>query len=759
MSSLKRRRLSASSSTIGLGESARSPPQSRIEHDRNSHATSGLSTSASGSRRNPLADSGSDSELNVARGSRDHSRDHERQQYDNEHRVQEDDDDDEEEHCAICLSPIANKTVVSPCMHGQFCWGCMKAWSDQSRKCPLCLGPIKLLFHTIRSPTDYAIHYLHTLTTASSSASDDYAHAFASSSNRARGQVPLSLPRHALYGRRQLKRQEDDATWRERKEERALERRRYIYREGLYAKHVASNRFTGFKPFTPQQFANNPDLKARVIKFVRRELQVFPNVDVTFLTTYFGSICSQLDLRSSAAVRLLSDFIPPDDAEHLAHEIVMFARSPFQTLEGFDRMIQYGRPVSAVPKLDVSEQRPSSGKASNQIAYRPAGERLTEFELRRVTPGQAARHDERTQRYSRSVYDDHSYSRHDRSRKTADTSDRKRSRSRESGCHEERLAEAKLYAANDYIAVKNPATIIASSSAKYPQTPEIDQERERAGRNPTPSESDAISFGNESPRSEYDDDGRWEVGMTSEPLKDKTEVMQLAIFGAASRKDGPTEEVGSGEPQIAPTIKEGPNSRRMARIVDKGPTPKPSNSVSRVDKGDEASVVRATTAGPATDLRAKLQARLTAEYRAALVTRAQAQAPALPEALEHTTQQDLRAHLQERLRREKQLTQAQDGDNNFVKLDTKFSDETRRMLLARLEEEKALLGIVTGPSDDSVEADQHDGAKLENAADGQKAEERLRARLRLKTLEKQTGELKEKLMKAKLVKARRQVMQ
>jgi hypothetical protein len=44
------------------------------------------------------------------------------------------DEDDETPHCAICLSPIANKTVISPCLHGQFCWGCIKAWSDQSRR-------------------------------------------------------------------------------------------------------------------------------------------------------------------------------------------------------------------------------------------------------------------------------------------------------------------------------------------------------------------------------------------------------------------------------------------------------------------------------------------------------------------------------------------------------------------------------------------------------------------------------------------------
>jgi len=45
-----------------------------------------------------------------------------------------------------------------------------------------------------------------------------------------------------------------------------------IYREGLYAKHVASNRYTGFKPFSPQTFASNSELKAKVIKFIRREV-------------------------------------------------------------------------------------------------------------------------------------------------------------------------------------------------------------------------------------------------------------------------------------------------------------------------------------------------------------------------------------------------------------------------------------------------------------------------------------------------------
>ncbi|GAA5877681.1 hypothetical protein JCM16303_000203 [Sporobolomyces ruberrimus] len=258
----------------------------------------------------------------------------------------QDNDDQDEDVCAICLAPIDNKTVVYPCHHGQFCWNCIRAWTDQSRKCPLCLGPIEHLIHNIRSAKDYSTYHLlplHTLTSSSSNLPP------LRSSRRPPPPSPStsSLPRHALYGRQSIQTL-DTPTPRERLEEIALERRKYIYREGLYAKHVASNRYTGFKPFSPQVFNLNQELKAKVIKFIRRELQVFPAVDVSFLTTYLISIASQLDLRSPAALRLVSDFLSDSDAQHLVHEVVTFARSPFSSLEGYDRFIQYGRPEKRV---------------------------------------------------------------------------------------------------------------------------------------------------------------------------------------------------------------------------------------------------------------------------------------------------------------------------------------------------------------------------------------------------------------------------
>lgn len=43
--------------------------------------------------------------------------------------------------------------------------------------------------------------------------------------------------------------------------ERAIEKRRLLYQNGLYAKHVASNTFTRFKPIpTPRQFRDNPEM-------------------------------------------------------------------------------------------------------------------------------------------------------------------------------------------------------------------------------------------------------------------------------------------------------------------------------------------------------------------------------------------------------------------------------------------------------------------------------------------------------------------
>ena len=48
-----------------------------------------------------------------------------------------------------------------------------------------------------------------------------------------------------------------------------------------HIQHVASNAHTRFRPNpTPHQLSNSPELQSRCQMFVRRELRVWPNLDV-----------------------------------------------------------------------------------------------------------------------------------------------------------------------------------------------------------------------------------------------------------------------------------------------------------------------------------------------------------------------------------------------------------------------------------------------------------------------------------------------
>lgn len=138
--------------------------------------------------------------------------------------------------------------------------------------------------------------------------------------------------------------------------ERAIEKRRWIYRHHLYAKHVASNSFTRYRPLpTPQQFSSNPDLVSRATVFIRRELRVWDALDVEFLTTFTISLMKSLDIRSEPAVKLLAEFLDMDsdglrtNAEQFAHELYSYLRSPYRDLNVYDTVVQYDAPEDLSP--------------------------------------------------------------------------------------------------------------------------------------------------------------------------------------------------------------------------------------------------------------------------------------------------------------------------------------------------------------------------------------------------------------------------
>ncbi|KAJ1304217.1 hypothetical protein OPQ81_008616 [Rhizoctonia solani] len=245
--------------------------------------------------------------------------------------------DEPEDSCIICLQPVEDRTVLPSCAHDRMCFECIKKWTEQSRKCPLCNTPIgSHLIHRIRSDFDYQKYFLEPLR---SSPPPQHIVAEARAGYRARTRRPSQVEQDNL--------------------ERAIEKRRWVYRHDLFAKHIASNPHTRFRPNpTPSQIANSPELQSRCQMFVRRELRVWPNLDVEFLTSFILSLAKSIDIRTESAVKLISEFLDINArpspsggtvAEHFVHELYSYLRSPFRDLPAYDAVVQYDTPDDIEP--------------------------------------------------------------------------------------------------------------------------------------------------------------------------------------------------------------------------------------------------------------------------------------------------------------------------------------------------------------------------------------------------------------------------
>ncbi|ORX36267.1 hypothetical protein BD324DRAFT_581063 [Kockovaella imperatae] len=238
------------------------------------------------------------------------------------------DEDANSERCVICLMALRDRTIVGVCGH-EFCFECIGVWANQSRRCPLCSTDMSaFLLHDLDSstPTKFYLPPLPQKKVPSLS--------LPGPSRR-----PI-LPEERL--RMQAEKQELDEL------DLQVERRKEIYEHELYVKHIASNPTTRFRPNpTPRQIADNPELTQKATAFLRRELRVWSLVDVEFLTTHILSLLKAIDIRSEPAVRLLSEILDtpngpryPHGAEHFAHEIYSFLRSPFKELYKYDEAVQ-----------------------------------------------------------------------------------------------------------------------------------------------------------------------------------------------------------------------------------------------------------------------------------------------------------------------------------------------------------------------------------------------------------------------------------
>lgn len=172
-----------------------------------------------------------------------------------------------------------------------------------------------------------------------------------------------------------------------------LLRRRHVYRHQLYSLRVGSNRLSRYRELTPEHFNRDEELVSRARKWIRRELRVFtflnPDSDedsgpervarpgqqrldsrrannAEFLLEYVIAILRTVDMKGPAgqAEELLRDFLGRENARLFLHELQAWLRSPYSSLEDWDRNVQYEDSVPRSPA--VGRSRPDLDGSSRR---------------------------------------------------------------------------------------------------------------------------------------------------------------------------------------------------------------------------------------------------------------------------------------------------------------------------------------------------------------------------------------------------------
>ncbi|KKK23074.1 hypothetical protein ARAM_006604 [Aspergillus rambellii] len=282
--------------------------------------------------------------------------------------------------CVICLDAITEPAVAVPCDHANFDFLCLVSWLEQRRNCPLCKSDISSVKYNLENPHGPKIYHLPAIPPSSTGATAGTSPyrleaPFHRSSRRPRR--PRSPPAQSP----------DDP----------LRRRQHVYRNQLYSLRVGSNRISQYRELTPEMFNHDEELVSRARKWIRRELQVFEflNPDsaadtnqsqmaragqqrlqsrrgnnAEFLLEYIIAILRTVDIKGSAgqAEELLRDFLGRDNATLFLHELQAWLRSPYMSLEDWDRHVQYDDTPTQRPRHEFE----ASDRTSTPV-YRNSG--------------------------------------------------------------------------------------------------------------------------------------------------------------------------------------------------------------------------------------------------------------------------------------------------------------------------------------------------------------------------------------------------
>lgn len=253
--------------------------------------------------------------------------------------------EEEEDRCEICHDAISERGIAEPCQHAVFDFVCLVKWIKTNIKtnatCPICRAQVEIvrcrsntggLDRIYKIPKPVALEGKGPLSMNPDSISPD-----GTSLRRSPGVV----------------RPADHYST-----DQALLHRRHVYQTKSYSYHVGSNRVSRYQDPTHRQFQNDPDLRRRATIWMRREFRVFEFLQgshsepipeqpyqAEFLLTYTLLLLKSVDMQdaSGTAQAILSEKLGKENAQLFFHELRNWLRSPYTTLEEWDRNVQYGR--------------------------------------------------------------------------------------------------------------------------------------------------------------------------------------------------------------------------------------------------------------------------------------------------------------------------------------------------------------------------------------------------------------------------------
>jgi hypothetical protein len=272
-------------------------------------------------------------------------------------------EDEEHDCCVICLDRISELAIAQPCKHASFDYLCLISWLEEQPCCPLCKAEVKTVEYDLKEDNSFKTYTVRKV-----------AEKTLTSTTSAHGRF-ASQPRRSYHSRRQHTPRTIPTT------DEAILRRRHVYRNKMFSLHVGSNRLSRFRDLTPELFSTDDELVSRARKWIRRELQAFEFLapdnssssdrranNAEFLLEYIVAILKSVDTQGSGgqAEEMLQEFLGRENTRLFLHEMRAWLRSPYVSLEDWDRHVQY---TELTYEKELRRQHPDRAAQNGESAH------------------------------------------------------------------------------------------------------------------------------------------------------------------------------------------------------------------------------------------------------------------------------------------------------------------------------------------------------------------------------------------------------